>query len=204
LNPLTEIAGQTDIYLLDLIMKDHLKNGIKILDAGCGGGRNLYYFLKQGFNCFGVDSSETAIAKVRALKNELAPQVNDDHFGVSEVEKLTFADRTFQLVISSAVLHFAKNEEHWHRMIDDMWRVLALDGIFFCRLATSIGIEKRIQHLHERQYLLPDATRRFLANETMILRKTHELGASFLEPLKSTIVENSRTMTTWVLRKRES
>jgi ubiquinone/menaquinone biosynthesis C-methylase UbiE len=201
MNPLTELVGQTDIYLLDLIMKEHVRGGMKILDAGCGGGRNLWYFMKQGFDVCGTDASETAIKKAIDLKNELNLDLPDSRFQVSAVELMPFENNAFDLVISSAVLHFAKDENHWNRMIDEMWRVLKPGGIFFSRLATSIGIENRIQHLHDRHYLLPDGNKRFLTTETMILRKTHSYGASFVEPVKSTIVENSRTMTTWVIRK---
>jgi SAM-dependent methyltransferase len=202
MNSLQQVAGQTDIYLLDLIMKERVTPGMKILDAGCGGGRNLYYFFKENYAVWGVDASEDAVRKTIALKNELNPNLPDNHFKAVAVEDLQFEKDTFDLVISSAVLHFAKDENHWNRMVESMWRVLRTGGIFFSRLATPIGIENRIEHLHGRHYLLPDGNKRFLASETMLLQKTHSMGAAFAEPLKSTVVENSRTMTTWVLRKR--
>jgi len=34
---------------------------IKCLDFGCGWGNNLYFLKKEGFDCYGIDLSETAI-----------------------------------------------------------------------------------------------------------------------------------------------
>ncbi|RYD74079.1 MAG: class I SAM-dependent methyltransferase, partial [Sphingobacteriales bacterium] len=124
-----------------------------------------------------------------------------DNFHISPVEKMPYEDATFDVVISNAVLHFAKDTTHLREMINEMWRVLKVGGIFFCRLASTIGIEKRIQQLQERTYLLPDGTKRFLVDETLLLQITHKLGAKFLEPIKTVNVQNSRCMTTWVLQK---
>jgi ubiquinone/menaquinone biosynthesis C-methylase UbiE len=117
---------------------------------------------------------------------------------------MSFADQWFDVVISSAVLHFARDEKHFNAMLSDMWRVLKPGGIFFCRLASSIGIENRIKQIEGRTYLLPDGTSRFLVDESMLIRATHKMGANFLEPIKTTNVQNARCMTTWVLKKHES
>ena len=46
---LNHLLGNIDIYLLDQILKDRFKKSFKILDAGCGEGRNLIYFVRNGF-----------------------------------------------------------------------------------------------------------------------------------------------------------
>jgi hypothetical protein len=48
---------------------------------------------------------------------------------------------------------------------------------------------------------LPDGTDRFVVSERMLIEQTARLGAHALEPLKTTIVQNQRAMTTWVLEK---
>ena len=58
--------GNIDIYLFDLLLKGRITPAMHVLDAGCGGGRNLIYFLRQGYNISGVDLSEEAIVQVRA------------------------------------------------------------------------------------------------------------------------------------------
>ncbi|RYD73106.1 MAG: class I SAM-dependent methyltransferase, partial [Sphingobacteriales bacterium] len=47
--------NETDIYLIDQILKNRFHPEMKILDAGCGDGRNLNYFLYNNYNVYGVD-----------------------------------------------------------------------------------------------------------------------------------------------------
>ena len=198
---LHEWFGQIDIYLFDQLLKGRFTHQMRVLDAGCGGGRNLIYFLRCGYDVCGVDQSREAIAQVRALASKLAPQSPVDNFRVEPVERMSFADETFDVVISSAVLHFSRDEEQWQMMVREMWRVLKHGGIFFARLASSIGIEEKIQWLEGRRYHLPDGSDRFLVDEQLLLLTTESLGGEFIEPLKTVIVQNMRSMTTWCLRK---
>ena len=114
---------------------------------------------------------------------------------------MSFADTSFQVVISSAVLHFARNEQHWQSMVDEMWRVLQPGGIFFARLASSIGIENQIEQIEGRRYHLPDGSDRFLVDEQLLISATESLGGRWLEPLKTVVVQNMRSMSNWCLRK---
>jgi ubiquinone/menaquinone biosynthesis C-methylase UbiE len=125
-----------------------------------------------------------------------------DNFRVEAVERMSFEDTSFDVVLSSAVLHFARDGEQWQRMFSEMWRVLKPGGIFFARLASSIGIEDRITNVRERRYQLPDGSERFLVDEAMLLSVSAEMNGQFLEPIKTTIVQNMRSMTTWCLKKR--
>lgn len=199
---LQEWFGGLDIYLFDQLLKGRIVPGMRILDAGCGSGRNLVYLLKSGFEVFGVDESSSALAQTRWLATNLSPHLPVDNFRVEPVERMSFDDASFDVVLSSAVLHFARDEEQWHRMLTEMWRVLKPDGIFFARLASSIGIEDKITLIDGRRYHLPDGSERFLVNDEMLLRVTAGLDGEFLEPIKTTVVQNLRSMTTWCLRKR--
>jgi tellurite methyltransferase len=194
--------GQIDIYLFDQLLKGRFNPQMKVLDAGCGGGRNLIYFLRDGYEAYGVDQSREAISHVRSLASELAPHLPTDNFRIEPVERMSFPDASFDVVLSSAVLHFARDEEHWQGMVNEMWRVLKQDGIFFARLASSIGIEKEIKHLEGRRYHLPDGSDRFLVDEKMLLAVTESLNGELLEPLKTVVVQNMRSMSTWCLRKK--
>lgn len=198
---LNEVFGDIDIYLFDQILKNRFSDGMKILDAGCGGGRNLIYFLRQNFQVFGVDRNSEAIEYIRNLARTLAPELSPENFQISNVENIPFADDSFDAVISSAVLHFADDERHFDKMLREMWRVLKPAGMLFVRLASTIGIESRIEKLAERRYLLPDGSERFLVDEEMLMAATENLGGSFIEPLKTTNVQNLRCMTTWVISK---
>src|SRR5205085_6477367 len=147
-----------------------------------------------GFDVCSVDQSAESIAQVRALAASLAPNLTTNNFRVEPVEKLSFPDADFDVVISSAVLHFALDEEHWLRMVREMWRVLKPGGIFFARLASSIGIENEIEHLEERRYHLPDGSTRFLVDEQMLMATTEALGGEWLEPLKTVVIQHMRSM----------
>lgn len=202
---LQEWFGGIDIYLFDQLLKERIVPGMRILDAGCGTGRNLVYLLKSGSEVFGVDESSSALAHTRQLATNLAAHLPENNFRVEPVERMSFADASFDVVLSSAVLHFARDEEQWQRMFSEMWRVLKPGGIFFARLASSIGIEDKIVLVNdrgERRYQLPDGSERFLVDEAMLLSVSAEMNGEFLDPIKTTVVQNMRSMTTWCLRKR--
>ena len=57
-NTLIEMVGNTDIYLLDQIMKARYLKGDKVLDAGCGTGRNMFWFINNGITIYGIDADE--------------------------------------------------------------------------------------------------------------------------------------------------
>jgi tellurite methyltransferase len=197
---LREWFGGIDVYLFDLLLQGHITSEMKLLDAGCGGGRNLTYFLKTGFDVSGVDQSPAAIAEIRSLAAALAPSLPAENFRIEAVEKMSFGDSTFDVVLSSAVLHFARDENHWDKMVREMWRVLKPGGIFFARLASTVGIDG-IKLIEGRRYHLPDGSQRFLVDEEMLWRETQSLGGQWLEPFKTVVVQNQRAMSNWILRK---
>ena len=193
--------GSIDIYLFDQLLRGRIAPGMRILDAGCGSGRNLQYLLQAGFEVFGVDADPRSIAKVQTLAAQLAPRLPPDNFRVEPVEHMTFPAEFADVVVSSAVLHFATDGAHFRAMLQGSWKVLKRGGVFFCRLASSIGMEDRVHRIADRRYRLPDGSERFLVDEPLLMQLTQELGGELLDPLKTTIVQNQRCMTTWVLRK---
>ncbi len=196
-----EIFGNIDIYLFDQIQKGRFLPDMKILDAGSGGGRNIIYFLGEGFKVFAVDQDPGAITQIKLIAKKLAPNLPPGNFQTAPVEEMPFPDIHFDWIISNAVLHFAKNPEHFIQMLNEMWRTLKPEGILFARLASSIGIENLIVPTERGRYDLPDGSERFLVNEELLLTATELLGGTLLEPIKTTNVQNLRCMTTWVLKK---
>jgi SAM-dependent methyltransferase len=200
MNP-RELFGDIDIYLFDQLLKGRIIKGMRILDAGCGSGRNLAYFLRCGFDIYAIDRSEEAIEEVRKLGAKLAPGWKDEFARVESIEKINFANDSFDVVISNAVLHFADNEAHFQRMLHEMWRVLRPGGLLFVRLASSIGIEEKVIPLGQHRYRLPDRSIRFLVDEERLMKTTDKLQGILLDPIKTVNVANQRCMTTWVLKK---
>ena len=198
---LNEQFGSIDIYLFDQLLGGRLQPGMSLLDAGCGGGRNLVYFLRNGFKVYGVDQSATAIVQAKSLATELLNAIESDQFRVENVERMSFSNETFDVVVSSAVLHFANDEEHWQAMVSEMWRVLKPGGILFARLGSTVGIEDQIQPINGRRYHLPDGSDRFLVDFDMLDKTTKSLGGEWLEPFKTVVVHNLRSMSNWCLRK---
>jgi len=198
---LQERFGAIDIYLFDQLLRGRIEPGMRIVDAGCGGGRNLVYFLREGYEVFGADADPQAIDSVRRLAASLAPALPASNFRVEPVEAMSFPDSSSDVVIVSAVLHFARDDNQFNAMLRGAWRVLQPGGLLFCRLASSIGIETQVRQLAGRRFLLPDGSERYLVDEALLLHLTQELGGQLMDPLKTTLVQNQRAMTTWVLRK---
>ncbi|HMD48793.1 MAG TPA: class I SAM-dependent methyltransferase [Bryobacteraceae bacterium] len=193
--------GPIDIYLFDQLLRGRITPGMRVFDGGCGPGRNLVYLLRERFEVFGADADARAIAAVRQLAASLAPELPAENFRVEPLESTSFPDALADLVISSAVLHFARDDDHFDAMLRGSWRVLGPGGLFFCRLASSIGIEHQVKSLAGRRFLLPDGSERFLVDEALLMALTKDLGGQLEDPLKTTVVQNQRSMTTWVVRK---
>lgn len=201
-NNLQQFYGNIDIYLFDQLLKGRFDECHRIIDIGIGGGRNIHYFLQNGFEVYGIDPQAEAIENAKRLSAELAPDLSPDNFVVATAEELPFADNYFDLSICSAVFHFAKSDTHFDAMLRSVWRTLKPGGYFFARLASDIGIEELVTPLGDNVYLLPDGTTRYLVNQEKLLYYTAALNADLFEPIKTTNVQNLRCMTTWCLRKK--
>lgn len=195
------LFGQIDIYLFDQLLRGRVPAGTRICDAGCGAGRNLVYLLREGYDVRGVDADPAAVDAVRSMARRLAPDLPADNFRVEPVEKMSFPDRCVDFMISSAVLHFARDDEHFEAMLRECWRLLERNGLFFCRLASSIGIETRVRRLGAGRFLLPDGSERYLVTEARLIELTAALRGDLIDPIKTTVVQNQRSMTTCVIRK---
>jgi tellurite methyltransferase len=193
--------GNIDIYVFDQLLRGRIAAGMRVFDAGCGGGRNLVYLLRQGYDVCANDADANAIAQVRTLAVTLAPG-GAHEFRVEPIEQTSFPDAHADVVIASAVLHFARDAAHFEAMLRQLWRVLKPGGVFFARLASTIGSEAGITAVgNGGRFRLPDGSDRFLVDAGAIERWTATLGGTLLDPIKTTVVHQQRSMTTWVARK---
>ena len=198
---LGDLFGAIDIYLFDQLLRGRIAPGMRILDAGCGRGRNLVFLLREGYEVRALDPDPGAVEATRTLARRLAPSLPEANVRCEPVDASTFPDACADAVLSNAVLHFARDEERFLAMLRGTWRLLAPGGLLFCRLASSIGIEGLVRPVGGRRFVLPDGTDRFLVDEPYLLERTSELGGKLLDPLKTTVVQGQRAMTTWVARK---
>jgi SAM-dependent methyltransferase len=198
---LGEQFGAIDIYLFDQLLRERIRPGMRIFDAGCGFGRNLVYLLREGYEVFGADSDPRALQATRQLTAAIAPKLPAENFRLESIEAMSFPDAFADVVISSAVLHFALTDDQFRAMLQGSWRVLKPGGLLFCRLASSIGMENQVRLVEGRRFQLPDGSQRYLVDEPILLKLTEELGGQLGDPLKTTVVQNQRCMTTWIVRK---
>ena len=194
-----ELFGQIDIYVFDQNLRGNIAPGMRILDAGCGHGRNLIYLLRAGAEIFAADQSAAGVEHVRKLSRSLGTGLPDQNFQVNSVEQMSFPNDFADVVICSSVLHFARSNDHFHGMVAELWRVLRPGGLLFCRLASRIGMD--FVSLGNDLFAMPDGQSWFLVDEQKLLALTASMKGELVDPLKTTIVQNHRCMTTWVLRK---
>ncbi|MDI1321569.1 MAG: class I SAM-dependent methyltransferase [Algoriphagus sp.] len=198
---LNRLLGNIDIYLLDQILKGRFTSDMKILDAGCGEGRNAVYFINSGFQIFGIDENELAIQYIRYLSKSLKPDYDAHRFQVGKLEEIPFHTSAFDAVICSAVLHFATDETNFWQMMNEMMRVLKPGGILWFRMTTAFGgMKEESRELVGGKYLLPDGSERFLITQEHV-DKLLEKGLRFLEVPKSVLVHGQRTMGVFVFEK---
>ena len=195
-----EQFGQIDIYVFDQILRGNIAPGMSVLDAGCGYGRNLVHLLRERCQVFALDESEEAIEHVRKLSAALETGLPKENFHRGLIEKMPFPDGLADVVLCNSVLHFARDEEHFRVMLAELWRVVRPGGMLFCRLGSRIGMD--FERVGNNIFVIGDGSRWFLVDEEMLLDLTEELDAVLVDPLKTTIVQDLRCMTTWVLRKR--
>lgn len=198
---LNHLLGNIDIYLFDQILKSRFDQAFKILDAGCGEGRNLNYFIKNDFNVWGIDKNADSIQMLNYLAKSINKEYPLDRFAVGSVEDMPYKNQEFDAIISSAVLHFAENKKHFLSMIQELQRVLKSGGILFARVATDVGMEDKFKPLGHGKFLLPDESVRFLLTKELLGEVMEDFGFEFIEPLKTVIVDDKRCMATLVLRK---
>jgi len=197
-----EQFGQIDIYVFDQILRGNIEPGMRVLDAGCGYGRNLVHLLREGCDVFALDTDADGVDHVRQLSESLRTGLPAENFRVGSIERMPFADGFADVVICNSVLHFAQDERQFRAMLAGLWRAVKPGGMLFSRLGSRIGMD--FERIRGNVFRIADGSEWFLVNEKMLLDLTDEMSAILVDPLKTTIVQDYRCMTTWVLRKRRA
>jgi SAM-dependent methyltransferase len=195
-----EQFGQIDIYVFDQILRGNIVRGMRVLDAGCGYGRNLVHLLREGCEIFALDADAQGVEHVRRLSASLATGLPAENFQAGSIEEMPFPNEFADVVICNSVLHFARDEEQFRAMLNGLWKALRPGGMLFCRLGSRIGMD--FERVRGNIFVVGDGSEWFLVDEEMLLELTDEMDAVLVDPLKTTIVQDYRCMTTWVLRKR--
>ncbi|MBK6265867.1 class I SAM-dependent methyltransferase [Marivirga sp. S37H4] len=192
---INKLIGNIDLYWLDFILKGNLEDDAKILDAGCGEGRNLFYCMQTGYDVFGVDQNPEAIMFLKLMAKQFNVTDIDARFQVMDLAKLRFPDESFDVIINSAVLHFAESQTHFMQMLSECVRVLKPDGKLFMRTMADKGLD------NSGENNIADNKKRFLLNENLLQHFYNIYGLEFLEIPKYVVVGNVRTMGTFAFKK---
>ncbi|MFT5779094.1 MAG: tellurite methyltransferase [Crocinitomicaceae bacterium] len=184
---------RTDIYLIDQMIKGTINKEQRILDAGCGSGRNMRYFLDHEYDIQGFDESEDQISQLKRAYSKHA-----DKFSTSSIELYKDSEK-FDFIICNAVLHFAKDHTHFDEMFKALVGLLKDDGILFIRMTSDIGLKLQYPGT-SGVYYLQDRSTRYLIKRSRIDELLVEHKLQLLEPVKTVKVEELRSMTTLILK----
>lgn len=198
---LNEELGNIDLYWLDFILKGYLAVDAKILDAGCGEGRNLMYCLKNDMDVFGIDQNPEAINFLKLIARRYQLADLDARFQVMKLDKILFPPEAFDVVICSAVLHFAKNTEHFNTMISELVRLLKPGGKIFIRTMTDRFLPEKVMENEKGLYQFPGEQIRYIVSAKLFCSELKSYGLSLIEPYKEVVVEDRHAMGTFMLQK---
>jgi ubiquinone/menaquinone biosynthesis C-methylase UbiE len=122
--------------LLDKFLKMIKIKNPKLLDIGCGDGRDTAYLLEQGADVIGIDLSGSMLEE--AKKNVL-----NGNFIKMDMRRLEFPDGQFDGVwASGCVYHVTKDE--FKKVLREIHRVLKRNGVFSFnfKLGEGEGLEE--------------------------------------------------------------
>jgi len=198
---LLEHLGKTDVYLLDQFMKRRFRRGGRVLDVGCGSGRNLDLFLRGDYEVWALDPRYESVGATRERAARMGRPIPEERVFVGPVEHAPFRMESFDTVLAVAVLHFAHDPGRFREMLDACWRLVAPGGVLFTRLATRIGIEDAVEDLGDGWFRSPDGREWLLSSAEDLAHHTERLGAQLVEPVKTVNVGGERCMSNWILAK---
>jgi len=125
-------------HLNEFLKSDFLPLPGRLLDLGCGGGENAIVFAKLGWCAMGVEFSETALDLARINAEKAGVNVN---FLWGDVAKpIDCGSNTYSLVIDYGVQHCLIEKEHRRAFMENAYRALKSDGIFFSVNSCATGI----------------------------------------------------------------
>lgn len=182
-----------DIYLLDQIMKQRYHKNDRILDAGCGEGRNLRWFYNFEYDIWAVDMDAERLKQARQNYPDIKERLIQ-----AELSDLPFPEAHFEHIICSAVLHFAEGEQHFYTMFSELIRVLKPGGTILIRTASNIILPESNPDLTDT---VSNRKASYYLSRQIISEVIDRHKLRLLEPVKTTNVQDMRCMTTLVLQK---
>ncbi len=123
--------------LRELIKFFDIKQGMRVLDIGCGRGEMVIFAAKNSAEAVGIDYSENAIYLANFAKNGQSEEIkNRISFKVMDAKKLSFSDSTFDMVILTDVVEHLYPEE-LKMVFREIRRVLKNRGLVIIHTAPN-------------------------------------------------------------------
>lgn len=136
-------------FVAKKFFKFHNRQSINILEVGCGGGANLWFMAKEGFNVFGIDGSEAGIQQSQKLMDSFDVKVD---LSVGDITKLNFLDSYFDCVIDAECLTH-NSIPNTKIILQEIYRVLKPEGILYSRtFSEKTTISKNSTEIKKNEY----------------------------------------------------
>jgi len=128
--------------------REYLDKKDRVLDIGCGSGRDVIYLAKNGFDSYGIDFSKVAIEKTRKRYKG-----KNLHLFVSKAENLPFKNGFFDSIYCGWVLYYTDMK----KSISEINRVLKDGGIFYLVLVLKTRFLKtgKVKNLIKEKEIMP-------------------------------------------------
>jgi SAM-dependent methyltransferase len=130
--------GNADLFLIDQILKGRFHTGSRLLDAGCGEGRNMVYFVRNGYSIYGIDPDPEMVSMARLIARSNNPDYVTENIMVSSIEGNPFPDAFFDIVICINVMHRAGDTDHFFRLLQAQANLLKVGGQFYLSMESDL------------------------------------------------------------------
>ncbi len=200
---INKAVGNMDLYLMDQLLKGRLEKKFRILDAGCGEGRNLIYFISNGYDVYGLDRDPGAIRMLRFVAKTRDKNFDTERFQTGNVQDLPYENDFFDFVICISVLHFSDSREQYFRMMGELIRVIKTEGMLFVRMDSTEGLVETPFKTDGGKSVLPDGSLRLLADQGLLDETMRQFKLEWVEPLKI-VCERGRQGATVQLMKKQA
>ena len=155
----------------------------RLLEIGCGQGRNIIPFLNLEKDIYGIDMDEKNVALCKLIATSLGR--DPSFFSKANARMLPFENDFFDAIINCRVMHFAKNGHDFKQQWKEQFRVLKKGGFLYVCTDTSINNEEIVQSTDGERSWFNDQSKRILLTEQLFDLVNLHNNFKLLEPLKT-------------------
>ena len=183
LGDINNFIGDIDLELLDQLLKGRFNDRHRLLEIGCGQGRNIIPFLNLEKVIYGIDLDEKNVALCKLIATSLGG--DPSFFSKVNAGTLPFKNDFFDAIINCRVMHFAKNNRDFKRQWKEQFRVLKKGGFLYFSMDTSINNEEIVKSTNGERSWFNDQSERLLLTEQLLGLVNLRSNFKLLEPLKT-------------------